>query len=231
MKKNFGTLVLAAIILLSIQGSARAIIFLDRWGGYLAGSTSWDWYTSNSVELEVNTIPAFSNSGSVRPGSGANVNLALGYYLNQCRIEFEGNYRQRKDNISFTSGGETVTDFGMVAKLSAMANAYYDIQMIERFGLYLGGGVGVGFTDIEVKGPINATYDSARFTFQLMAGMYYNLNRCVVVTFGYRLFGITSPEVQDFGRVSGAPIKTGVTVKTHDTPLAQSLELGIRINL
>lgn len=225
MKKITRTFLLATIIVFT-QTTAQAIIFLYRTGFYVAGSGSVDWNLSNNVSLDVNTSVPTIATGSVTPATGFNANLALGYYMDQWRIEAEGNYRSRKDT-SFSFGGVTVTDFGYVSEFSVMANAYYDIPLcVEWWGFYLGLGVGCAFSEIEITGAFNASDHQGRFAGQAIAGMFYKVHPCVALTLAYRFFATTSPE--DISFTNGPTL---VTISAESSPIIQSVELGIRISL
>lgn len=222
MKKIKKILLIATAILLT-QQSVEGIIFLCRSGCYLAGSASFDWNTSNKSFLTVDTAPS-TISGRIRPDDGFNANLAIGFYLNQWRLEAEGNYRNKKGNANFSSGGVTVTDFGYLSQYSVMANAYYDIPLCCDWGFYLGGGVGAAFSEIETTGIINASQSDARFAAQLMAGTFYNITRCIILTFGYRIFATTAPKDYTFSNDLAT-----ATVSGEGSPITQSIELGLRI--
>lgn len=199
------------------------VIFLYRTGFYVAGSGSIDWNLSNKVFLEVNGVSA---SGKVTPDTSFNANLAVGYYMDQWRLEVEGNYRNRKDT-AFSLGGVTVTDFGYVSQYSVMANVFYDIPLcVKWWGFYLGAGVGCAFSDIEVTGILSAHRSDARFAGQAIAGTFYHINRCIALTLAYRIFATTSPE--DYFFTNNV---ANVTVSAESSPITQSVELGIRISL
>lgn len=225
MKKITRTLLIATIILFT-QTTAQAIIFLYRTGFYVAGSGSIDWNLTNDVSLDVNTAIPTLKTGSVLPDTGFNANLAVGYYMDQWRIEAEGNYRNKQDT-PFSNGDVTVTNFGYVSQFSVMANAYYDIPLCDEWwGFYLGLGAGCAFSEIQLTGAINASENQSRFAAQAIAGTFYNINECIALTFAYRFFVTTSPE--DVFFTNGV---TNATMSAESSPITQSLELGIRISL
>lgn len=227
MKKITRTLLLATSILFT-QTSAQAIIFLYRTGFYLAGSGSVDWNLSNDVFVQVDTGGGNVTrlDGSVTPATGFNGNAAIGYYMDQWRLEAEANYRNKKDT-PFWNNGVLVTDFGYVSQFSVMANVYYDMPIcVEWCGFFLGAGVGCAFSEIVVKERLKAFEHDARFAAQVMAGSFYNVTKCVAFTLMYRLFATTAP--RDVFFTDGA---TSVYLDSRSAPIIQSVELGIRISL
>lgn len=220
MKNKLLYCVITIGLFLLMHSSLEAILFLDRHRWYVSGGGSWDWYTNNKVRLD--GVP-----GENRPDTSWGVMAALGYYLNQWRIELEGAYRDDEGNdIFFSDGIETVRHFDHVARFSVMANAYYDVPICYGWGFYLGGGLGAGFTRLELDGLVGDERDRVRFAYQLMVGGFWDISGCATITFGYRLFGISTPT--DFERTVGA---TTVLVETRSVPLNQSVEVGLRITL
>ena len=210
--------------MLSIQSSFGWIYFLDRSGWYLSGGGSIDWYSTNKVEL---TVSGTTVSGKHTPETAPGLMFALGYYLNQWRIEAEGAYRNVKGNANFSNGGVNVKRFDHVAEYSVMANAYYDIPICRpEHGFYVGGGLGAAFNELELTGAVKAKSERVRFAYQLMVGGFYEITRCLTLTGGYRLFGISTPK--EFQRTSG---NTVATVKTRSVPLNHSFEIGLRLSL
>ncbi|PWU06289.1 MAG: hypothetical protein C5B43_02020 [Verrucomicrobia bacterium] len=229
MKKSFFTFVSLICFLLLGLSNLNAIIFLKRSGPYFAGTASWDWYLTNDVGINVSNASPIFKGGKYRPKSGFNGNAIIGYYLDQWRFELEAIFRQKRDNPHFRHGRFTVTDFGLVPKYAAMFNVYYDIPpFVPWLGFYLGAGVGCGFRQVVVKNKVSNSRDTGAFAWQLMAGIFYELPRACnwTFTFGYRLFGITPP--QNVRTVHG---NTVVLTRVKRTPLAQSLEFGIRYSL
>lgn len=228
MKKSFLTYTISAILLIVGQVNLNAIIFLKRAGFYLAGSGSWAWYVTPEGRLEVSTASPVLKTGPYRPKSNANANASIGYYLDQWRLEIEANYHDKQTNRPFRHGGVSVTDFGFVPKFSAMGNAYYDIPLIPYWGFYLGAGAGFGLRETAITGLINCSKRDGAFAFQVMAGTFYDLSQCLTVTLGYRVYGITRPEELKFFTAVGTPEATTIIVSARRTPLAQSVELGLR---
>jgi len=225
MKKLSFTFAIFLLLLIIEPCNLHAIIFLKRSGPYIAGTASWDWYLTNDVGLHVSTaVPEFRRSKRYRPKSGVNGNAILGYYLDQWRFELEAIFRQKKRNHHFTHGGFSVTDFGLVPKYAAMFNVYYDIPpCVPWLGFYLGVGVGCGFRDVVVKNNTQISRHTGAFAYQIMTGVYYDFACYWTVIFGYRLFGITPPQNVEFIRGN-----SDVLVRVKRSPLAQSLEAGLR---
>lgn len=236
MKKKFPPYIIAILFLILAPVNLNAtIVFLKRAGFYLAGSGSWDWYVTPRGRLDVSTASPTLREDRYRPKSSANANASIGYYLDQWRLEFEANYHDKRANKPFSHGGISVTDFGFVAKFSAMGNVYYDIPlMVPWWGFYLGAGAGFGLreTDIITKTITGHHHRRSKrdgaFAFQVMAGTFYDINPNWTITLGYRLYGITRPEEVKFLTAVGTPQAATITVSARKTPLAQSVELGLR---
>lgn len=224
MKKFFLPFTIFLLLLTIGPSNLHAIIFLKRSGPYIAGTASWDWYLTNDVGLLLTPgVPQFQGR-KYRPKSGFNGNAILGYYLDQWRFELEAIFREKRKNQRFTRGQFSVTDFGLVAKYAAMFNVYYDIPpCVPWLGFYLGAGVGCSFREVVVENKRLISRNTGAFSYQLMAGVYYDFACYWTATFGYRFFGMTPPQNVEFFHNN-----TDVIVRVKRSPLAQSLEAGIR---
>lgn len=230
MKKYFLTVTTSMFLLILGACNLNAIIFLKRSGPYFAGTASYDWYQVNDVGLHVSSENPEFKGRKYRPKNDFNGTAVLGYYLDQWRFELEAIFRQKRKNPNFTHGDFSVKDFGVVAKYAAMFNVYYDIPpfCVPWVGFYLGAGVGCAFREVVVHNQRMISKNTGAFSYQLMAGVYYDINPCWTVTFGYRLFGMTPPQNVKFNNIE---TNTDVLVRVRRSPLAQSLELGIRYSL
>lgn len=227
MKKLLSSLTFLILFFVNVS-NLHAIIFLKRSGPYLAGSLSYDWYHVNDVGLHINTANPEFRGNKYRPKNDWNANAILGYFLDQWRFELEAIFRQKKRNPNFVHAGIIVKDFGLVAKYSAMFNVYYDIPpfCVPWVGFYLGAGVGCSFREVVVRDDRLISRDTGAFSYQLMAGIFYDINPCWTVIFGYRLFGMTPPQnVRFFDK------NREILVRVRRSPLAQCVELGIRYGL
>lgn len=228
MKKKFLALIISISFVLVTSSNLHSIVFLFRSGPYFAGSASYDWYEVNDVGLHVSNLNPEFKGGKYRPKSAINGTAVIGYYLDQWRFEIEGIFRQKRKNPDFKHGIYKVSDFGLVAKYSAMFNVYYDIPpfCVPWVGFYLGAGVGCSFREVVLKHSTLTNKNTGAFSYQLMAGAYYDLSPCWTITLTYRLFGMTPPENVEFKTTNA-----DVLVRARRSPLAQSLEFGIRYSL
>jgi len=91
--------------------------------------------------------------------------------------------------------GEIVDDGrGSVDTLFLMANGFYDFKPEQTpFSIYVGGGLGVGFVEVDYRpsnvGIIND--DAAAFAYQVMGGASYDLSDRAQLFAGYRFRGTT----------------------------------------
>lgn len=90
---------------------------------------------------------------------------------------------------------------GDISALMLLVNGWYDIHTGTPFVPYLGGGVGLGFTDVDARvqgAPVNigADGESTSFAFQVGAGVNYELTENFAIGIGYRFRGITDVEAE-----------------------------------
>ena len=80
-----------------------------------------------------------------------------------------------------------------------MANGYYDHDMGSPLRPYIGAGIGIVDSEIEVAG-FGSTSETD-LAYQFMVGLGYDINPNVVLTGGYRFFGIAetdAPNIHEF---------------------------------
>ncbi|MEM8935365.1 MAG: P44/Msp2 family outer membrane protein [Pseudomonadota bacterium] len=110
---------------------------------------------------------------------------------------------------------------GDVSTLFVMANLIYDVETPGPLTPYIGGGIGVGFVDVEyAPSGVGIIDDSATtFAYQVKAGLAYELTPLTDLFVGYRYRATTDAEVEatlfsaDFDiENSASVIEAGITV-------------------
>ncbi len=122
---------------------------------------------------------------------GFNIGGAVGYDFGQFRAEGEITYRSTDLD---EANGIAVTVDSDVSALSFMANGYYDHEMGNSpVTPYVGFGMGVVDSDLNITG---ATVGSeTNFAYQFMLGVGFEVTPNVVLTGGYRYFGVADSVV------------------------------------
>lgn len=126
--------------------------------------------------------------------TGFAVSGAVGYrFAEGFRIEAELGYREHDlDNIA------NVAVESKVSALSAMANAYYDIQTDLGFTPYVGAGLGISQVEVDPVSVAGITLtnkeDDTVFAYAAMAGINVPLTDEVALGFEYKYFGTEDPD-------------------------------------
>ena len=100
-------------------------------------------------------------------------------------------------NIGVSVGDLVADGQGDVSTLFVMANVFYDLDTGGPLTPYIGGGVGVGFADVDYSPSSVAIIqdDSSAFAYQAMAGVAYAVSPSVDLTLGYRYRATSDIEV------------------------------------
>jgi OmpA-OmpF porin, OOP family len=186
MKRFWITMVVAAVFMAtSAQAATKGKLYFSGTAGL--------GFASDLEErgVEVSFDPGYSITG------------ALGYDLGQFRVEGEIGYRTvdidkvRVGAVSGPVGGDA-------SALAFTANGYYDHEMGNSpLTPYIGLGLGLADTDIEVVIPGFGTIKDGdvEFVYQFMVGAGFDVSPNLVLTAGYRFFGIAdsgSPDSHEF---------------------------------
>ena len=173
---------------------------------YISGIIGPSWGT-----LQVDGSPA-ANDPLFSAGGAAGV--AFERVSGRLRVEFEARYR---DPI-----GGAFADADSSASLraangwSALVNAWRDVDLTERLGIYAGGGIGGGgYGSLAVHSAVpasNFTVDGSGsaggFAWQAGGGVIYDLTERITLDVGYRFFEIDSGSITATSRQAGVPIQT-----------------------
>jgi opacity protein-like surface antigen len=133
-------------------------------------------------------------------GTGVDTESDIGYAIlgyvgvdmGSYRLEGELSYRSNDiDNIGgldFSPSSFTTT--------AIMGNALYDFDSWSAFVPYIGAGIGIGFSTMEILGIDG---DVTGFAGQLIAGGAYRMSETLELTVDYRLFTMLSPDYEFAG--------------------------------
>lgn len=109
---------------------------------------------------------------------------AFGYsWTNHLRVEGEIGYRDPGISGVVVNGQSVPIGNADLSEFTLFGNALYDVPLDEKISLTLGGGLGVGFTELQVG---SAKQDSNGFAFQTIAGLTYHWSDQADIAFDYR---------------------------------------------
>jgi opacity protein-like surface antigen len=153
-------------------------------------------------------------------GGGA-IGMALARPSGLLRMEVEGRARGPMSGqtefeiISATTVGAVVPlDVTVTNGWSAMTNFWRDYFLTDRFGVYGGGGFGIGGYQYSMQGadgvfPLSGSSVVNTFAWQVGTGVTYQLSDRITFDTGYRFFAMTpasTPLALTSGGVSGQPV-------------------------
>jgi len=133
------------------------------------------------------------NSGTYQMDVGWAAGGKIGYDLVGPRVEVEAMYRENNGSglVFFQGGpaGSPAVVRGRIAQLSVMANLLYDFWPGATLTPYVGGGLGIAFTDSTIQG---CNLCSTRFAYQAIVGLGYNATPALRIGVEGRYFGATT---------------------------------------
>ena len=142
-------------------------------------------------------ISGLGLSGEAEFDTGFVIGGALGYRIfDNLRAEANLSYRQA-DVDKVTSGAVVLEGAGDASVLALMANVYVDFDFGYAVKPYIGGGIGVGFIDVD-KGSSNILIvddEATEFAWNIMAGASYRVLENIDLSLGYRYLGTTDPDL------------------------------------
>jgi opacity protein-like surface antigen len=202
------------------------------------------WSLPDDIDLSfATTFPSIQEfSAEVDIDNGFLVGLAVGAQVNDWmrgELEVSGHWHDAGGEAAFVTFGSPIpaTDAfdlnGDVDTRFLLANVWFDVPIGEKIRPYLGGGVGVGRLDIDVRGtdptPLDASavaIDDADwgFAYQLGAGLAFDLTPHMAVDIGYRFKRIhdVEPELE----IAASFLLTGASSEVNYT--SHNLLLGLR---
>ena len=141
------------------------------------------------ASLDATSNPALNTSGSIFAAGGA-AGVALERANGQLRFEVEGMGRTTYiEEIASMPGFSQLT----TNNWSVLGNAWRDLMLTERFGIYGGGGIGAGGYLLGQRNPPPFTpleYDpaTAAFAWQAGGGLIYEMSDNITFDVDYRFF-------------------------------------------
>jgi OOP family OmpA-OmpF porin len=194
-------LLVAAVAALPVTAQAQSLQYP---GFYIGAEGGLNWLlntTSNS------TINVFTPIGPVTTSGTTNINFntgwaaggSIGYDFVGPRAEVEGIYRQNTGTGTIPGAGSN----GLTASnVGVMANVFYDFFAGQTIVPYIGAGVGVAFTQLQLQGI--GTSNSTQFAYQGIVGVGWNINPMIRLNLEGRYYGTTSPNYSISGSTNVA---------------------------
>lgn len=196
MKKH---ILLSCVVAIGVLGAVEANAYIKR--GYAPPTTraKYDKYISGNFVLS----PSYSIKDdyvSEKLGAPVGVTLGVGVIFNKARIELAAKYLT---DASFKQ--EYYIDPYFVEEkinfdnVNLMLNVYYDINLSNRFAIFMGMGAGYLHSFISAKAMlqdmyynrqfINETMDDGAFAYQFIAGVSYDVSQNTTFDVQYRFNG------------------------------------------
>ncbi len=118
---------------------------------------------------------------------------AVGMVFNQFRAEFE--VATQKTDIDEIKLGNLSASLGSgdVRITTYMVNGFYEFPIMDGFGIYVMGGLGMGTTDVSIY---NADGDDTTFAYKAGTGVSYAFTPNVAVDLGYEFLGVEDADIE-----------------------------------
>lgn len=202
-----------------------------------AAADEGNWYVGGDIgivlprdtELDLTsgtTGTTFNNAADIEFNTGFELDAEVGYDFGAFRGELELGYKHANfEAVDFSpewinflqsqipgvivSPNDVDLDNG-IDIISTMANGFFDIGSNTSFGVYVGGGVGMGWA--KAYGESNGS-----FAWQIIAGARYPVSDSLDVGFRYRYFDMSSLDFAEGTDVQGAivPINIDGNWRSH----------------
>ena len=206
--------------------TSNDFLFATTSRAYVAPIIGASWATL-SRSLENQRLSAAN--GNLFTAGGA-FGRAIPTERGQLRIEVEPRYRDSYTLLKENDVGASA--FRTSDNWSVLANTWLDFQVTNRFGIYAGGGLGVGGYSVAVAGVTNAgdvlvgASKISTFAWQAGGGAMYALNERVHLDIGYRFYNVADGNLPVTAYPAGLPAMTG-NINTSFT--ASEMLLSVRI--
>jgi OmpA-OmpF porin, OOP family len=211
-------ILIAAAMALALPVAAQAQ-GLQPGGFYIGAEGGLNWLLNTSTNATV-VVP---NGGFASGNVNANTDTGwlaggmIGYDFIGPRVEVEGVYRQNTANLSFPLGGSQGATFSTVG---VMVNVLYDFLPGQTFVPYIGAGLGVGFTQLQIFNTSNST----QFAYQGIVGVGWNIDQNFRLNLEGRYFGTTQPNYTFSGAVGNFPVFSSGSYSNNNFSVMASLQ-------
>ena len=215
MKTNlFASVAVAALVLTEGAAQSQEALSFDNPHVYVsvfAGSS-----LPNDIKVNYNS-GAYSSSTSMHLKSGYLLGGAIGMEANDYlrgEIEYSRGRWEGKSYWAKVSGGVINSgDFpGTATANFLLANVWFDLKTQYPITPYVGGGLGIGWTDANLNDYAGDSYGKD-FAFQLGAGAKYSFSEHVSLDAGYRFKSIPDVRIHD---LAGDFPLTGGAYNSHN---------------
>jgi len=156
---------------------------------------STGWYMGLGAGLSMPAAIGLPSNSTVTVGSttyhftaiardiAAQGMVTFGYgWNNHLRVEGEISYRDPGISGVVVNGQTVPIGNADLSEFTLLGNVLYDLPLSEKLSLTLGGGLGVGFTELQAG---SAKQDSNGFAFQTIAGLSYRWSEQIDLAFDY----------------------------------------------
>ena len=173
---------------------------------YLSGIIGPSWGTLQVDDSPAVNDPLFSAGGAA--------GVAFERESGRLRVEFEARYR---DPISGDFGDtDSFSSLRAENGWSTLVNAWRDVDLTDRLGIYVGGGIGGGgYGSLTAQSAvpasnftINGSGSASGFAWQAGGGVIYELTERITLDLGYRFFAVDSGSITATSFQSNVPIET-----------------------
>lgn len=175
---------------------------LDRYITIFGGSATFNDLGFNVDDIDAQGVVSTSST-IVEPNNGWTVGGGIGKrFRRRVRGELEWSYRNASLNEASTVlNGVVQTNDALDGQLNVYrqtSNLLFDLNPEGRFNAYFGGGVGVGFLDLDAADPatpVSARLTTSSFVYQGIAGFSTKINCRTEVFVDYRYSGTDKLEL------------------------------------
>jgi outer membrane protein OmpA-like peptidoglycan-associated protein len=172
------------------QAFAASASAADRW--YISLGNGFE----STTNLSLSGVPDLNIGGTVYHTQGFQRDdawrgiAAAGYQWNDSfRVEAEVGFSNPDISALVANGQNFSVSDTDVSQVTLFGNAIYDLPLNESFALSLGGGLGLGITELHIAG----THASSNgFAYQAIAGLTYRWSDAIGLSFDYRYVGLTN---------------------------------------